>query len=205
MKKWLLTAVVCLFLSNLAEAASSTGGSTGVIDTPTADVVREGNFFAGYYRLEEGNVYSLGANAAKNLEVSFSSQENEPKGRASYFNAKYALKQEGILLPGIAIGVDDLGGREERSVYAVMSKALPLGFRIHLGYGNGRYDGAFYALEKRIMPAVAAGTFPDTSLLVEYDGRAMNYGLRVSLASGFKINAGWRDKETYVGLTYNFY
>jgi hypothetical protein len=29
----------------------------------------------------------------------------------------------------------------ERSYYAVASKALPFGFRIHAGVGNGRFDG----------------------------------------------------------------
>lgn len=205
MKKLLLSAAILLSLTNMTYAASSTSGSTGMIDTPTADVLREGQVSLGYYNLHEGKTASVGFHAAKNLEVSVARTDFDFEGKKTYVNAKYALKSEGVLTPGIAIGVEDIADKGDRTAYAVVSKGLPLGFRANVGIGNGRYDGMFYALEKNITPFGIKGVFPDTTLIIEHDGHDMNYGMRMSIVPGLKVNAGWRDKETYVGITYNLY
>lgn len=205
MKKLLLSTALLLLLNNSTYAAPATTGSTGMIDTPTADVLREGQFSLGYYNLHEGKTESIGFNAAKNLEVSVARTEFDFADKTTYVNAKYAVKSEGVLTPGIAIGVEDIGDKDDRTAYAVVSKGLPLGIRAHVGIGNGRYDGMFYALEKNITPIAIKGVFPDTTLIIENDGHNMNYGMRMSVVPGLKVNAGWRDKETYVGVTYNLY
>ena len=205
MKKLLLSTAFLLLLSNNTYAAPATTGTTGMIDTPTADVLREGQVSLGYYKLHEGKTASIGFNAAKNLEVSVARTEFDFADKTTYVNAKYAIKPEGVLTPGIAIGVEDIGGKDDRTAYAVVSKGLPLGFRAHVGIGNGRYDGMFCALEKNITPIGIKGVFPDTTLIIENDGHNMNYGMRMSIVPGLKVNAGWRDKETYVGVTYNLY
>lgn len=205
MKKWIIGIMVIFAFNNNVQAAPSVYGSTGMINTPTADVTRAGQFYLGYYHLNEGKGISFGTNLAKDFEISLAALDYDENDSQAYLNLKYSLKQENILTPGIAVGIEDIAGEDERTIYASLSKALPFGIRVHAGYGNGRYDGLFYAIEKQIMPSVAAGVFPDTSLIIEHDGHDFNYGLRMSLISGLKINAGWRDDETYWGLTYNFY
>lgn len=205
MKKLLLSAALLAFLTNAVYAAPATTGSTGMIDTPTADVLREGQVSFGYYNLDEGKTASIGFHAAENLEISAARTTFDFSDKKTYVNAKYAVKPEGVLTPGIAVGVEDIADKDERTAYAVVSKGLPLGFRAHVGIGNGRYDGMFYALEKNITPLGIKGVFPDTTLIVEHDGHDMNYGMRMSIVPGLKVNAGWRDKETYVGVTYNLY
>ena len=205
-KKLLLGVAVCMAISaSSGQAASSTYGSTGLINTPSADVVRQGQFYVGYYNLNEGNSITVGTSLAKKLEVSMAAIKYDEADTKTYLNAKYAIMQEGVLVPGIAVGIEDVTDKNDRTAYVAVSKALPFGIRLHAGYGNGRYDGMFYGLEKQIVPSIVGGVFPDTSLIIEHDGHDMNYGLRMSLVSGLKINAGWRDKETYVGVTYNFY
>ncbi|QJW47769.1 hypothetical protein HA075_19655 [bacterium BFN5] len=50
MRKILLAAVCAsLMATATAAAAPSTNGSTGLINTPSADVLREGQFSLGYY------------------------------------------------------------------------------------------------------------------------------------------------------------
>ncbi len=205
MKKLLLSAAILLSLTNMTYAASSTSGSTGMINTPTADVLREGQVSLGYYNLHEGKTASIGFSATKNLEVSVARTDFDFSDKATYVNAKYAIAAEGVLTPGIAIGVEDIANKRDRTAYAVVSKGLPLGFRAHVGVGNGRYDGMFCSLEKNITPLGIKGVFPDTTLIVENDGHDINYGVRMSIVPGLKVNAGWRDKETYVGVTYNLY
>lgn len=205
MKKIIAGAALCLALHTAAWAAPSTSGSTGMIDTPTADTLREGQISLGYFDLEESRNLTFGTNLGKDLELSIAGADYDASDRKIYVNLKYALKSESVLLPGIAIGLEDIGNTSDRSAYIVVSKALPLGFRVHAGLGSGRYDGPFYAIEKSLFPAPIGGVFPDTSLIVEHNGHAMNYGLRMSLAAGLKLNAGWRDEDPYFGVTYNLY
>lgn len=205
MKRIFLGILLSLFVGNSAMAAPSTMGSSGVIDTPSADVLRTGQFSLGYFNLHESNNYTFNANIAKRLELGIARADYSHGDDDTYLNLKYSVHEEKIIIPGLAIGVEDITDERDATVYAVMSKSLPFGFRIHAGVGNGRYDGPFYAVEKTLFPAIATGVFPDTSLIVEHNGHDMNYGLRLSLAAGLKLNAGWRDDETYVAMTYNFY
>jgi len=192
-------------LSPLASAAPSMQGSTGNINTPAADVLRPGQFDVGYYHLDGVQDISFATNLAKNWELSAVGRKSDKGDAAGQVNLKYAVKQEGVLTPGLAVGVEDLAGEEKRSVYAVASKGLPLGFRLHVGLGNGRYDGAFAAVEKRLVPLARGGVFPDMSIIVENDGHHMNYGLRMAVAAGLKASAGWMDGKPFVGITYNYY
>ena len=46
--------------------------------------------------------------------------------------------------------------------------------------------------------------FPVTSLIVEMDGKKMNYGARLRLAQGLRLDTGWlgQEQRVYLGLTY---
>jgi hypothetical protein len=205
MQKVILIMIVCLGIFSQASAAPATTGTTGNIDTPSADVLRPGQASVAYYKLHEGNDLTFGVNVAKNLELSGARQESKNAAAESYLNLKYGVLHEGILTPGVAVGIEDITNQKEQTVYAVISKGLPLGIRAHAGIGNGRYDGLFFAVEKKLIPMSIGGVFPDTSLIIEHNGHAMNYGLRMSIAAGLKVDAGWRDNSSYIGFTYNCY
>ena len=205
MKKSILIVFVLLGVFSQASAAPATTGTTGNIDTPSADVLRPGQASIAYYNLHEGKDLAFGVNIAKNLELSGARQEYKKTSAETYLNLKYGVLHEGILTPGMAVGIEDITNQKDQTVYAVMSKGLPLGLRLHAGVGNGHYDGLFFAVEKKLIPMSMGGVFPDTSLIIEHNGHAMNYGLRMSIAAGLKVDAGWRDNSSYVGFTYNCY
>lgn len=206
MKKIILTAVCATLMATAtAAAAPSINGSTGLINTPSADVLREGQFSLGYYNTREGGVGIFNTNIAPNLEIGVAGFRYDNESNKNYLNAKFSIVPETVLSPGLAVGVEDAAGETDRSYFAVASKGLPLGFRIHAGVGNGRYDGLFAGIEKTINPvSILTGnsTFPATTLIAEYDGRDMNYGARMSIIPGLKLDAGWRHDKTYVGVTF---
>jgi hypothetical protein len=122
-------------------------------------------------------------------------------------NAKFNLNPEMLLIPAVSVGVEDIGGSDRFSLYGVISKALPYGFRIHLGVGTGRFEGTFGALEKVLNPTSLrkpSSGFPVTSVIVEMDGARMNYGARMRLAQGLRLDVGWlaQTERIYLGLTY---
>lgn len=209
MKKILLGALCALCVSMFAAvavAAPSVNGPTGQINNPSADVLQPGQFALGYYHLKDGGVGIFNTSLARNFEIGVAGFRFDNSGdNSTLLNAKLGLVPETVLTPGLAVGVEDAANQRERSYYAVASKALPFGFRLHAGMGNGRYDGMFAALEKTINPiSVVTGqnAFPATTLIVEYDGRNMNYGARMAVVPGLKLDAGWRNHDMYFGLSF---
>lgn len=196
-----------LLLTTAALAAPSTTGSTGMIRIPTADVLQTGHFAAGYYYWRDHGTAVAAAGLPSGIEVSAAAPWYNGRPEQWAVNAKINLSQEALLTPGISVGIEDLGGQRQQSFYGVVSKTLPFGLRVHLGVGNGRFRGAFGAIEKVLNPhSVRKKTsgFPVTSIIVEMDGRKMNYGARMSLARGLRLDAGWlgREERIYLGLTY---
>lgn len=187
-------------------AAPTVNGSTGQINNPSADVLQPGQFSLGYYHLKSGGAGVFDMNMLPNLEVGVAGfRYDDSSTNKTYVNAKLSLLPETILTPGVAVGVEDIAAQRDRSYYAVASKALPFGFRVHAGVGNGRFDGMFASLEKTINPvSVLTGnnTFPATTLIAEFDGRNMNYGARLSVVPGLKVDAGWRDHAAYFGISF---
>lgn len=196
---------VMLTATSAAFAAPSVNGSSGLIDTPSADVLREGQTSLGYYHLKSGGVGVVDIGLSNNLEIGVAGFRYDGGNHKTMVNAKLSLAPETVLTPGLAFGIEDAANTGQRSVYAVASKGLPFGLRIHVGAGSGRYDGVFAGLEKTINPAgrvTGNNVFPATTLIAEYDGRNMNYGARLSIVPGLKVDAGWRNHGTYFGITF---
>ena len=206
MYKNVFLAFLCAFalLASPVAAAPSINGPTGLINTPSADVLHEGQFSLGYYNLSDGGAGIVTFNMARNLEVGAAGFQYDRQDNKVLLNAKYAVVPETILTPGISIGVEDALDQKGRTAFAAVSKTLPFGFRIHAGVGNGRIDGMFYALEKTINPigmVSASKGFPATTLILEYDGQHTNYGARMAIAGGLRMDAGWKNSNFYVGLS----
>ena len=204
---WIILCWVQLFLATSAFASPSTTGSTGMIRIPTADILQTGHFAAGYYYWQDHGTAVAALGLPAGIEVSAAAPWYNGVSSQWNVNAKINLTQESLLTPGISVGIEDLGGQRQQSFYGVVSKALPFGLRVHLGIGNGRFRGAFGAVEKVLNPQSVrkknAG-FPVTSIIVEMDGRKMNYGARMRLARGLRLDAGWLglEERIYLGLTY---
>ena len=198
-------AFVCAFLliASPVAAAPSINGSTGLINTPSADVLHEGQFSLGYYNLSDGGAGIVIFNMARNLEVGAAGFQYDHQDNKFLLSAKYAVVPETILSPGLSIGVEDALDKKGRTAFAAVSKTLPFGFRIHAGVGNGRIDGMFYALEKTVNPIGISGSrgFPTTTLMLEYDGQHTNYGARMAIAKGLKMDAGWKNNNFYIGVS----
>ncbi len=208
MKK-ILCGISCVLLLSAAPvlAAPSVNGSTGLINNPSADVLREGEFSLGYYHLKDGGVGIFNTNVLPKLELGVAGFRYDGQDNNNYINAKFSVLPETVLSPGLALGVEDISGSSKRSAYAVASKALPLGFRIHAGVGDGRFNGVFGGIEKTINPvSIITGNnaFPATTLIAEYDGKNMNYGARMSIVPGLKLDAGWRNHDGYFGVSYTY-
>ena len=203
MFKKIFTALLLLYFcqNNWVLAQPSLNGATGLLELPTADVVKKESFGIGLYSADDVKIRNMGYGLAEKLEVSFANEKQDIE-QINKFNVKYVLLSETVLTPGLAVGINDLTGKSERSTFAVVSKGLPLGFRVHAGIGSGDFEKGFVALEKNITPLLGANVFPSTTLLVEYNDNNINYGMRMSIVPELKLNLGRSDHKTFIGLTY---
>ena len=202
-----LSLLAFLLTTTAVLAAPSMTGSTGMIRVPTADSMRLGQFSAGYFYWNEHGSGVVAVGLPRGVEISAAVRRNAGDTDTAIYNVKFNLNQEALLYPAVAIGIEDIDGRDRRSVYGVLSKALPYGFRIHIGTGTGRFEGMIASLEKVLNPVSIRkkhSGFPVTSLIVEMDGYKMNYAARMRLAQGLRLDAGWLGKEerVYCGLTF---
>lgn len=196
-------ALLTASLTGTAMAASSINGPTGQINTVSADTLKQGEVALGYYNLENGAVGNLNIGLIKNVEIGGSFYDPDAGSRQNRLNVKWSIAPETIATPGVAVGMEDITGESARTGYVVASKGLPMGFRVHYGIGNGRYDGIFGGIEKTFNPIGVTGsnTFPATTLIAEYDGNDVNVGARLAVVSGIKIDAGLKNmKDFYVGF-----
>lgn len=162
-------------------------GYSGLLDSPSAEVAREGAGLFAYSRLRSGkftpaDIFSIQLAALPFLEIAGRVIEG-PEGsglRDLSFNAKLQLPLHLVhpALPKLALGAQDYGGVATSSYYqaryVVASKHLGPA-RLSLGWGAGpsRLDGVFGGLE--LSPARWL------TLVGEYDAEAWNAGARVML------------------------
>lgn len=202
--KALLLGCLLSTMTAVAWAGPSPSGLVGNINTPSADVLRPGQYGIGLYAVEGGVLSMAAVSPISGLElglVEMPAWDGRPS--ATRLDVKTTLLSEAILLPGVVLGMEDVTNERESSPYIAMSKTGPWGFRLHAGAGGGRFDGAFAALEKTFRPSrhPNARQFAPTTLLVEYDGRRMNYGMRVELSKGIKLEGGRLHDKWYAGLS----
>ena len=199
---------------------------SGLVDVPTGRVLQHGIFEAGTYlgfqqtatdrsatRLGDAVAVRLNFGLFDRLEVGLTHlwDEGEPDSTvARTANLKLLLlkEPEAGIVPGVAIGVEKLGGTlfssdaeaedgEIPSAFFAVSKTFNLPrvhlFSLHVGVGTqrfafeGRPIGVFAGLSKEFRPAFARG---DIAMRLEFDGSGVNAGLRYVASSGLQVAFG---------------
>jgi len=134
-------------------------GGTGLIETPTARVMKEGGYRVGISNIDPYWYYYGAVSPLNGLEIGgrITKVEGVPALTADYgdtkdkaIDLKYRFCAEGKYIPALALGImDPHGTRLYASQYLVASKQIyPFDFTI--GFGNGRFG-------KRPLPSEPKG------------------------------------------------
>ncbi|MBU4121722.1 MAG: YjbH domain-containing protein, partial [Proteobacteria bacterium] len=134
-------------------------GGTGLMEIPSARVLREGRYRVGAAQMDPYRYYYGAVSPLKGLEIGGRITEvlGVPALTAGYGNykdkaidLKYQFMPEGKWMPALAFGImDPHGTRVYASQYVVASKQIyPFDFTI--GFGNGRFG-------KRLLPGQGEG------------------------------------------------
>ncbi|MBU1667552.1 YjbH domain-containing protein [bacterium] len=203
----LLFSSTFLAAENFSSSLSSQG-FTGLINTPNAQVIKEGNAVFQFNNQFDNNLRSYNYTTPYNFEENYIAGigffpyfevigrlvETPKYARDLSANVKFQIPYHHKYLPNIAIGAQDFGGVANfyDNTYIVIDKEL--GFlRASLGYGKAsdklvrgkRMDGIFGGAEAKVTDWF--------SVMAEHDGEENHAGLRLavpdSLLSSVKLEA----------------
>ncbi len=134
-------------------------GGTGLMEIPTARVLREGRYRVGAAQMDPYRYYYGAVSPLKGLEIGGRITEvlGVPALLSGYGNTKdkaidlkYQFMPEGKWMPALAFGImDPHGTRVYASQYIVASKKI-YPFDVTIGFGNGRFG-------KRPLPSQGEG------------------------------------------------
>ncbi len=187
----LLTLPMVLFAEDKLHSLSMQG-YTGLINTPNAQVMNEGDIVFSYNNQFDNHLrnydhnsertyaedYVFGVGLFPNFELQGRLKEQSDYVRDLSANMKYKIPKINEYFPDIAFGIQDIGGAASNytNYYVVADKSI--GFlRASLGYGYSkssrsyRMDGLFGGMEAQILPWF--------TLLGEYDGEESHAGMRM--------------------------
>src|SRR6185369_13926077 len=179
--------------------ALSLQGFTGILNTPTAALTKEGHIYALFsdqkenslrprLKREDSYMFSVGLFDLLEMGGRFTEAPNYSyttggmRDLSGNFKLQVPFIPKGKYIPQLAVGVQDLGGNLHRlrTVYGAATEGI-WRFRISAGAGIGpdRMKGGFGGIE--------AKAFDWLYLLGEYDTREVNVGVRLVTPEMFGI------------------
>lgn len=165
--------------------AGTLSGASGLIETPSADSIGEGEFEVAVRAVDGEFVASVLYGPMEHVEIGANTYaRGEPLDVGIVI--KGVILEEGARQPGVALGF------ETNRSYVVVSKSLAPGFRGHAGYGFGDLDGLFggisYALNTTSVSTGGAG-MPLTTLMAEYTSSGLGAGVRLLFSPAISAEA----------------
>ena len=202
------SAIVCGALG-AAAADPSLYGPTGLIVMPTADSLGFGqaNGFVNYVDWDDGETTAAGANVGVGLGVELGISYLDYDDSATIVNAKWNLKREGLLTPGIAIGAINLTETDDFphdiNPYIVLSKRLSvpassIAFSGHAGYIGGDIE--------EFMIGASADLTPKIQIAADYIGdfTELSVGVRYAVTDDLKLGVSSVDGNMMLSASYRF-
>ncbi|UCH80326.1 MAG: YjbH domain-containing protein, partial [Nitrospiraceae bacterium] len=134
------------FAGDLPFTYPSNRGGTGLMEIPTARIMRENSYRIGFTYNDPYNIYYGALSPLKRLEIdgqvtSFSNTtfEEQSSTKDKAVGLKYQFHSEGKYLPAIALGIVDPHGTKIFSTQYVVASKQMYPFDFTLGFGNGRF------------------------------------------------------------------
>ena len=194
--------VYILLMTDIIAADLSFQGTTGALETPTADIADKGvlryqfnNFgedkFKKKYKDTFNHIFSVGL--SDYIEIGGRLTDYRPADilrqtngvltgkRDLSGNLKIKLPKISEKLPDIALGINDFAGNAVnfRSQYIVVSDVINNKVHYSIGYASGKKNTAL----KGTFASLNYNFTSDLSILTEYNTQNYNFGLRYNLSS----------------------
>lgn len=200
----MLTALLVV-LTVMPVSATSIYGMKGLLIMPVADTQPQGKLGINFQATKTDNYLGLNYGLMENLEVYANMSNNNDFSKTKWAGgAKLRIFQETKIRPSFAVGIMN------KDLYIVGSKTMDLSstLRLHVGYGNGAFQGLFMGVNKMFNVATIRNsgdkvTLPVMNAKVEFFRNKVNLGLDVHLNDYFILNVGLLDfRNPTAGFSY---
>ncbi|MBM7622920.1 YjbH domain-containing protein [Sporohalobacter salinus] len=192
----LIVGAMLITTGNAFAVTAFEGGFSGLIKTPTANVLPYNKAAVGYQHTDSANLASFNYGVYDSFELGLTNywyDEDEVEDDDLFLNAKLQLMQENNNQPAAAMGVVN------EDFYGVVSQNLDYGLRGHIGLGDGDFDGLFAGISKTLNPVTISSEgknqtqIPVTTLMMEYIDEEFNAGARLKLTPQLNFNLALED------------
>jgi len=222
--------LLMLFVAPGVAAIPSFLGYTGLILTPTADVLSQSQWNAGFFAfdfdaLPDASSFCANLGVAPTVEVGFArtrlsdSEEavitdgsdgvtviTQSGAAGTILNGKYQFLSETPAHPALAAGIIDLTGDVKTTVYAVASKSFGQSHKTAFGeITSARFHaGVGGGLLDGLFGAVSAALGDRLFLMLEYTGDGYNAGARFSVTDEWHVHFAGLDWFDNLGIGVSF-
>lgn len=185
--RFILALLVLVFSSVFAVAESTLYGPSGLIEMPTAKSIEYKKMHVAYdYQFQNDNsddgvsYYKVNIGTYDNLELGFVGGTVPSEG--VFVNTKYFIMSDSEAYPtSLAIGLQNMGSKDNSSLYLVASKVFEQGLEGHFGFKATFAD----KIDTSAMIGLEYFFSDQVSVLVDYVGLdskyALNFGSRIYL------------------------
>jgi hypothetical protein len=200
----------------------SLGGTTGLVTTPTADVMPDRAFHFGFMFVDQkwafaerdnsdNEIYFITMGFLPRLEASVRATvfpntellegEDAPQVDRSASARLQILR--GGRWPAVAVGIDDVrGNRLFHSLYVVGTQSIQaltqVELRGSLGYGSTALDAREHTLDG-VFGGFEGIFWHRASLIVDLDTEKVNSSIRLMIFNRVSLHLAWLDLETVSG------
>ena len=206
--------VALLVLLGIATGAAepTLRGYSGLLLAPTSDALNRNEYNVSINSTElsgfDDRAYTLNFGLEDDIEGGLLWLHPNRGSTETIINLKHRFARGDSRRASLAVGVTDLTGELDTSVYVVATKEFgrPAGhigrrpvhmLRVHAGVGSGMLDDFFFGAEAQL------GRY--MTLMAEHVNNQINVGARLHPWPHLTVDAGWLDMDNLaVGLSYNY-
>lgn len=200
--------VLTLFLMVVAVmpvSATSMYGMKGLISMPVADTQTPGKLGINFQVTKTNNYLGFSYGLLENLELYANMSNDNAFSDTDWAGGlKLRIFQETKIRPSFSLGLMN------KDLYVVGSKTMDLRstLRLHIGYGNGQFQGLFLGVNKMFNVATIRNSgdkvaLPVMNANVEFFRNKINLGMDVHLNDYFILNVGLLDfRNPTAGFSY---
>jgi hypothetical protein len=206
-----------------ADGWPSLNGTSGLVLTPTAEVLPDASMTFGYVFIDrnwahygrgevDNELYFISFGFLPRVELSVRATVLPGTRLSDRGDAPIVDRMGGVRLlllrenrwPSVAVGIDDVRGtRFFHSLYGVGTKGFelkntPLDLRFSLGYGSRALEARRHVLDG-VFGGVEARLHRTVSVTVDFDTEKWNSGVRLKLFRRLNVQVAWLNLATLSG------
>ncbi len=188
----------------LPSRTTSVYGPTGLFSVPTADVLTARRFQLGTHFGRDLSTVAVNAGIANFVEIGATYLDRDDADNRTIASGKVQFIPTGLETIKIGVGIIDVAKAIERTGYIIVSTRSKVPpdmedrvsqLTLHAGYGTGMF-------RENVIGGAEGVLNPNWRIVLEYDGKNVNGGLRYSHDENLRLQGGVMRNQLFFSAGY---